>query len=303
MLLTGLILLTGIFNCSPYSLPKDRYSYRDKNAFEFYLKSVDYFFNSEYQEALETIQKAIKLNKSFAQFHKLEGDIYFNLKHDDKALISYENALKYRSYFTEVYLAMAVIYKRNNDHANAVKAYDKVLLSDQKQIVAYLELADCYLVLDKSKLSLNSLEAYEKATIEYKVEPVSDYFYLLAKTYFQLKKYHEAIAELEKIKEPFNEKVYCLLGRCYYGLNEFDTGLHYFNKLLNNNNIGEYYYYRGIYFYNKNNLEDALTQFKRALELDESQIEVHYYLSRIYELKGDTEEALKQYKLYKSDVK
>ena len=301
--LIALILLIVIFNCDPYSLPKSKYSYQDKNAFEFYLKSVDLYLNGEYQQALQTIQTAIKLNKSFAQFYKLEGDIYFNLNKYDQALTSYESALKYRSSFTEVYLVMADIYKRNNDYVNAVITYNKILLYDKKQINIYLELTECYLVMDNIKFAFNSLENYKSEIIENDIKYSNDYYYLLGKTYFQAKKYRNAIEELEKIKEPFNEKVYCLLGRCYYGLEQYEKGLQFFNTLLSvNNNVGEYYYYRGIYFYNKNNLEDAITQFERALELDKSQRESHYYLSKIYEMKGNKEAADEQTRLYQRDV-
>jgi tetratricopeptide (TPR) repeat protein len=303
LILLNLILLICVLNCSPYSLAKNKYSYRDKNAFEFYLKSVDYFFNGEYQQALESIAQAIDLNKSFAQFHKLKGDIHFNINEDEQALISYKNAVKYRSDFTEVYLTMGEIYKRNNNYEDAVMAYNKVLFSDQKQLDSYLELAKCYLALGNSTMSFVSLEEYKKVINEFKRQPAPDYHFLLGKTYFILKRYNDAIMELQKIKEPLDEKVYCLLGRCYYGLEEYDTGLQYFNKLLNmNNDVGEYYYYRGIYFYNKNDYEDAMTQFKLALELDNSQRDAHYYLHKIYESIGNKEEALKQYQLYNSDL-
>ena len=298
-LLLNILIIIIMVNCSPYSLPPDKSYYKEENAFNFYKKSIDYFLGGEYQLALQTIQKAIDMNENIAQFHKFKGDIYFRIKEDDKALVSYQNAIHHRSNFTEVYIKMGQIYKKNINYDDAIKVYRKVLVSDQTQINAYLELAYCYLELSRFEMALNNLENYEKIVLETKTEPAKDYYFLLGKVYFKFNRYKDAIVELEKVRKPFSQRVYYLLGRCHYGLHEYDLGLEYFNKLLSfDSEVGEYYLYRGIYFYNKNDFEDAVRQFRRALELDNSQKKAHYYLGKIYESYGKHEEAQKEFQQY-----
>ena len=88
-------------------------------------------------------------------------------------------------------------------------------------------------------------------------------------------------------------------GLDYYGLENFEVGVSYFNKLLNiDKENGEWYLYRGIYYYQKNDLKDAKTQFNHALVLDAGLTESQYYLGKIYLANRDEKTALETFNLY-----
>jgi len=126
----------------------------------------------------------------------------------------------------------------------------------------------------------------------------------LGKTLFNLGDYAESIVQLKQVGALLADdmEVLALLGRNYYALKDFESGLSFFNRLTQkDNSSGEWYLYRGIYFYHKNDYGDAKGQFMIALDLDKSLAEVQYYLAKIYESEGDLQNALISYRLYRDN--
>jgi tetratricopeptide (TPR) repeat protein len=94
------------------------------------------------------------------------------------------------------------------------------------------------------------------------------------------------------------------LGKSYYQTDDFERGLDCFNELINiDDKVGMWYLYRGIYFYQKGNFDDAISQLVYAQSLDETIQEVHLFLGRSYEAQGETEKALKEFSIYREGMR
>ncbi len=296
----SLILLFQFINhCAPYSLPeKKTYSEKD-DPYTYYIQSVKAYGEKNYPLALENINQSILLNKDMAKFYQMKGEIYRAQFDYTQALIVFNQALKKHSNFIDVHVSIGEIYQVQDQYDEAIRAYKRVFVLDPQKIDIILRIVQCYIPLDELDVAQYNLDIYEKSAQEYSMPLNDDYFLLRGEILFKLNKYEESITFLQSIRKP-TQKSLKLQGLDYYRLGNYETGVSFFNKLLNiDKEIGEWYFYRGIYYYQKNDLKDAQTQFKHALSLDPGLTKTQYYLGKIYLANGDETAALEAFNLYR----
>jgi len=294
-------VLALCLQCNPYSLPENKFS-QGETAFTVYQKALDEYKTGEVDEALVLIKQALTMNSGVAYFHELEGDIYRKKGDYRNALTSYERATTLRSNYPEVYRSQAEIYIALGAHGEAIKSYKKIIANDPTRIKVYLNIAEQYAAIREYAVALNSLADYRREKMAFGEEPESSYYKIRGQIYLSQKLYREAIPDLKRFNdlEPDHLEGLALLGACYYAVDEYENGLVYFNRLIRlDENNGKWYMYRGIYFFKKNDLNDAEGQFRFALELDPSLYATHYYLGKIYKLRGEVESALEELRLYR----
>ncbi len=294
-------VISFCLQCNPYSLPEKKIS-QGETAFTVYQKALEQYKAGDLDESLVLIKKALTMNSGVAYFHELEGDIYRKRGDYRFALKSYERATTLRSNYPEVYRSQAEIYIALGAHEEAIKSYKKIIANDPTKINVYLNIAEQYADIREYAVALNSLADYRREKIAFGDEPESSYFKIRGQIYLSQKLYREAIPDLKQFNElePDDLRGLALLGACYYAVDEYETGLKYFNRLIRlDEQNGKWYMYRGIYFFKKNNLNDAEGQFRFALELDPSLYATHYYLGKIYKERGEVDSALEELKLYR----
>jgi tetratricopeptide (TPR) repeat protein len=297
-----IILISFLLSCSPYSLPEPEEKPPREDAFAYYQESMQNFNDGNYESALENIQAAIKIHQNFANFYKMEGDVYNQMAKYDLALKSYESAITQRSNFIEVHQKMAEIYFKHGRYDEAIRSFRKVLVLEPEETDMYLRIAQCFIALDELEIALNNLTDYTKNEKNYS----GDYYLLKGIAYYNLRRYSDVIDELHQFEDQIDAStdLLYLLGRSYYGIKDYDNGLKCFNKLIQKDATqGEYFFYRAIYFFVKENYSDAEMQFKYALELDSSIAMAHYYLGQIYGIKWQVDKALEEFSLFQQKKK
>ena len=298
-----ILLLLADISCAPYSLPeKKTYSQKD-DPYAHYLEGLEAYRAEDYTLALEKVNQALKLNNNLAQFYQLKGNIYRRLFDYDQALLAYQNALKKRSNFTDVHETMGDIYQELGQYDEAVRAFKRVTVLDPSQIEIILKIANCYILWEELEVAQHHLDNYEKSAAHHAVKLSDKYFLLRGEVLFRMGHYDQSITFLKKIGTT-SKRAYHLLGKNYYELNEFESGVTYFNNLLHlEKENGEWYFYRGIYYYNKQDYNDALGQFQIALSLDSNLVEVHYYLGKILLSEGRDIPALEEFRIYRQKMR
>jgi tetratricopeptide (TPR) repeat protein len=302
-LLASLGLLPG---CAPYSLPEPKVYSNKEAALTVYMQSQDLYQADEYVQALQLIDSALAINQNFAQFYQLKGDILRKLARYDSALVSYLAAISQRSNYTEVYISIAEIYHQQNHFHESVRYYRKALAVDTTLTPLYLEIVNNYISLQEWEVGLNMLDDYSRLLQSRGQQVNPDYYYLKGKILFNQKYYTQAVQELLQYRPETasHQAVLALLGRSYYNLANYESGIPYFNKLVRMDaKKGEWYYYRGIYYFQKNNLADARNQFDTALSSDSTMYNCHYYLGKIYELQGEVTRAVEEFRLYRESMR
>jgi len=293
-----LLILLIAPGCAPYSLPeKKTYSEKD-DPYIYYAQSLEAYESRDYQSALENINNALKLNKNLAQFYQLKGDIHKSLSENEMAIETYKMAIQKRSNFIEVHMSLAELYEKLKNYEEAIRYYKRASGLEPERIEILLNIVDCYIQWNEMVVADHYLNTYKKTATEFK-KPVTDrYNVLRGEVLFLLNDYAQSLEFLNNVSEPDSLTLY-LYGKNYYALKQFDKGVTYFNKLLNDDKTnGAWYHYRGIYFYEQKDYEDAKGQFLYAVELDSTLFESHYYLGKIYLEENDPNAALDEFKNY-----
>ena len=300
--LLSVIILTSIFlcipACAPYSLPEKRvYSEKD-DPYIYYAESIEAYDKKDYQLALKKIDQALILNSNLAQFYQLRGDICRALLEYDKAIEAYNIAIKKRSNFVDVHLSIASLYEELKQYDEATRSYKRAAGLEPSRIDIILKIVNCYIQWNEMDVAEHHLNTYEKNAREQN-QPLSDRYYVLrGEVLFLKNRYEESLNFLNQVNQPDSLTLY-LYGKNYYALEDFTTGVTYFNKLLNEDEgRGRWYFYRGIYFFSQKDYNDAKGQFEHGLKLDNTLYETHYYLGIIFFNEGNNTAALKEFQNY-----
>jgi tetratricopeptide (TPR) repeat protein len=264
---------------------------------------MEAYQSENYVLALEKINQAIVLNDKLAHFYQLKGDINRKLFKNQEALKAYNTAVLKRSNFAEVYESMGDIYRNQERYDEAVRAYKKVSTLKPDDLEIILKIAQCYILWTEFEVAQYHLDVFKKNTSAQNQPLSDDYFLLRGEAFFHTKDFEKSVDALKNIKYPGVE-TYALLGKNYYQLGDYELGVSYFSKLVSlEKEKGEWYLYRGMYFFYKKDFGDAKGQLEYALQLDDGLVESHYYLGKIYVSEGRTAEALKELILYRQKMR
>lgn len=173
----------------------------------------------------------------------------------------------------QVELNKGIQYFNNNDINNAINSFKNVINIDPKNATAYYYLGRCF---QKQGNNDGALQKYNKA-IELKADYI-EAIYEKGNLQYSLKQYDPAIATLNKIIQIFAEKqmpANNLLGDVYYDiamsysyLNNIDAAILNFKKVLEINPQNAYAHYNlGLAYYKKNQKDLAITHLNIFLQL------------------------------------
>jgi len=204
---------------------------------------------------------------------------------------------------------IALSYFKNNDFRKAIKIYEQI---NPKNSDVYLSIANCYTLLKNYKKAQENLE---NAT---KIDPTnSDIYYALALSYLNQNSPQSAKRELHKAiaLNKNNLKAQKLLnsivineisvilenaGNLYYQKN-YEGALEILNSALQKYGAHtQLFYYRGMINQAQNKYIEALEDYKKVTEIDNSYDPVYYSLGTLFEKIGKEKDALNAYERYLS---
>ena len=112
-------------------------------------EGFDYLQNQDYQEAINSLNRAIEQDSKdpFAYYYR--GFSYLQLKDYNKAISDLEKATILDSTFSEAYGAQAVAYLELNDYEEAVKAATKAIIYNPKDTTSFFTRGVAYNFLGK----------------------------------------------------------------------------------------------------------------------------------------------------------
>ncbi|MCS6873310.1 MAG: tetratricopeptide repeat protein [Pyrinomonadaceae bacterium] len=215
--LEDLYLTVGILYLEKGDLAKaDEYiskaAVKSETAETKYLKGVVYYRLDKYQEALATLNDAVRLDPNNAEAYYYLGETYDRLNREQEALDSYRQATRLNPNFFEAWFDMGVILYNRNRYEDAIEAYKKAIQLRPDYGEAYLNLANA---LRKTKKYQEAVSYYEVAAnfIKDDADLYSEWGFCLA----VLGKWNNAIEKLTAATNVSADSVdYANLGWAYY---------------------------------------------------------------------------------------
>jgi TolA-binding protein len=245
-------------------------STKRNNAF---IDVADYYFKTgKYAYAAKWYKKVNTTNLTL----KKEEEYNFNYAYSLFSSKNYTEAKRYflpildsQEYGSQAKYYYGYIAYNQDDYATAATYLEEVENNESfKGDVSYY-LADINFKLGKFEEALNNgLPLLEKVRgVDH-----SELSKIIGESYFNLKKYDEAIPHLNNYKGKrgkWNNTDYYLLGYAYYKQNDFENAISNFNKIVSGNNgvAQNAYYHLGECYLKLNQKSEALNAFRNASQM------------------------------------
>lgn len=248
-----------------------------KNAKLYNNLGITYTKFGDIESAKSNFKKAIALNKNY-------NEPYLNLaKLEPKASEVYlKQALKANPNDQYVYYALGNVYMKRKDYKNAIKNFEKATAIDTSYFEPYFALAVCYSEMEDYTKAM----AYvRKASELNNKSPELPYY--LARLCLLNNRISEAQKYLEEaIRKGENPVYYVELGKIYYSKEDWSSAQNCFQKAvlldMKYDNEAELHNYLGLCDYKNHDIESALTNLKKAVELEPRNIMYNYNLAQVY---------------------
>lgn len=291
-----------------------------KKSIEEYIFIARAYMNAstpDYKAAIEVLNRAKAVNPNDAQLQLALGDAFYGDKNQNEAYVAYRAAYGTDSSLIRAKMQSGVLLKGARAFNEAVKAYDEVIALNPNYGPVYRELAETYYLwanTDGKKYTENiqkSLGFYEKymSLTDYSLSSRMRHadFLILAKDYKALEIEANKMKELDKV----NPRILRYLGYAAFENGNIDaaiTALTDFTTKSTNKVIARDYFYlaqaktkkaQGAdgMITDKVAFDDVLSNYKKAIELDEKIANELNAIGKAYFTKKQYKEAASVFEL------
>ncbi|MEN9909076.1 MAG: hypothetical protein RLZZ540_2225 [Bacteroidota bacterium] len=238
-----------------------------------YIEVAHYYFNQgNYAEALKRFEKVDESQlsaKDKDRFNFQKGYSLFSSNNKKEAKTYFNKVLKSEVYGSQAKYYLGFMAYEGDNYQEANKYFDQVS-GDEK----YAEKLSYYQA-DMSFKSGNFEKAIalgQKAMGKSNAQEKSELNKIIGESYFNLKKYSEAIPYLVAYKGKrgkWNNTDYYQLGYAYYKQNDFENAIAQFNKIIGGKDsvAQNAYYHLGESYLKLDKKQQALNAFKNASEM------------------------------------
>lgn len=296
----------------------------DHQAALLYEKGNIFSANTQYEEAIVSYDKALRLKPDFSQAWFNRGSILYQVGKYKESLISYERALQINSNDHEAWQSRGNVLGHLGRYEEAIASYDCSLQIDPNQYISWYDRGLALSVLGRYKeailsfdktltinpnqyrswynrgVVLGNLGRYTEALNSYdialKLNPNDrEVWKNQGAMLGNLERYEEEIFAYKKALEldDSDYEIWYNQGLAFRQLGRYEEAVVSFDKALElNPNDYEAWYDRGNALGDLSKYEDAITSFDKSLQINPDKHEAYYSKACAYALKGDLELAL-----------
>ena len=232
-----------------------------------------YFDNEKYRYALKWFSKIKdsdvpknEINRySFNKAYTL-----FSAKKFKKSKPYFEKIKNVNKYESDAYYYLGYISYQLEDYDSAVESFRNVSNNKQRENLTFFQVEMNFRLgrFEKAiELGLKELKYIKEGLL------ISEISKIVGESYFNLKKYKNALKYLEKYKGKkgkWSNVDYYQLGYTYYKTGDYENAINQFNKIIqiNNDLAQNAYYYLGDSYLKNNQKSAALSAFRKAFKMN-----------------------------------
>lgn len=280
----------------------------------YYIAQI-YYLQGKYDEVINYAPALLDSAniKRQPEIAHLLGDAYFKKGKYSDALPYFEKYQKSASQLSRGdYYQIAYSYYKANDFTKAILYFKKSIKdADSLTQLAHYHMADCYIHSNNKQLARISMQTASKMNFDKEIQ--EDALFNFAKLAFELSynPYQEAISAFETYisqypNSPRLDEAYNYLVNVYLTTKNYKDALTSIEKIQQKSQNMQFAYqkiayYRGVELFNDKSLENAITNFNKALiyPKDKSINALSYYWKgEAYYRMGNYTDAIKAYKSF-----
>lgn len=255
--------------------------------------AASYYENGQIEKAIETYQKAVRINpEDFDSWYYL-GVAYGDTNQWNKAIEALQKAL---SINPEGYVAWSVLgyaYRNSNETAKAVEAFQQALHINPKDAIAWYNLGLSFMHTGEDK---KATWAYQNAV---KFNPDFDYgWYQLGLSFAHTGENAKAITSYQKAVQINPEFAYAWskLGLSFMNIGEAEKAIEAIQKaIIIESENADFWYYLGLVNGNIGQTAKAIEVLKKAVNINPKHANAWAVLGYVYDQKDETTKALEAY--------
>ncbi len=267
----------------------ERQKQNQMTAWDYWRQGERYYKLQQYDEAIQSLSKAIREQSNTAQFYNSRGNVYEGLGDYKKAMSDYDKAIELNPEYSAAFNSRGIICYEWKDYDRAIANYNKALEFTPNYCAAFNNRGNVY----------DKLGDYEKALSDYNkaIEIDSEYSYAYnnrGRIYDKLGDYEKAVSDYNKAIEINSEYSYAYNNRglVYGELGEYEKAVSDYNKAIEldstyikpYNNCGKLHKKNGDY-------EKAIDMFTKAIHLDPNNKNIYLERAEVYRLMGEEKKA------------
>ncbi len=307
-----------VLNVAPADIEKMDYDsdYYNEKGQEFYAKkdlnvAIEYFFKAINMDkrnaqaynnlgmcywlknnptlAIKYFKKAHWLNKNYTQPLVNMALLYKQLGWVKQEFYCLQKATKCNPNDYWAYYLLGDYYKDKGMYPKALDNYKEAVKINEKFTQAYMALAMTFFETEEFNYTLAALNKYNE------LNPNSDYsYYMLARTNLVLGRYESAKQDILKAMEiSYSIQYKYELAKIEYYLENYLEALNIFQEVFQTKNSAEVLNYSGLCNYKLKNINEAMSDFTKAIELDGLRPVYYYNLALCYKSLDDKKNYIK----------
>ena len=244
------------------------------------------------------------------------GKIYAGRGEIPKAITAQQEAINRDPNFADAHFQLGVLYSRNRNWQAAITAFLKTLEISPTMPNVHYQLARCYRQignLPKAEASMTRFRSLKKVDTDIQKHLEATFvadadnkvaaLVKLAYTYLKYERYPDAAREFERISKYARSDVDIAqisagFGRIALEQGDVPQAITYYKRAVQ---LGlkttDTYHYLGIAYMQKRDAQNAIKQFKHAIKLNTDNAESHLMLGTLYTTGGRYHDAEKHYQL------
>ncbi|HEX2866501.1 MAG TPA: tetratricopeptide repeat protein [Ignavibacteriales bacterium] len=248
---------------------------------------------------IQLLSKAKTVSKRNPRIFERLGDIYLRLVNGSMAIQNYQTAIDYDSANVESYIGIGQIYSKIRNYNDAEANFKKAITVDSTYSPAYREFGEYYYA---RKEYMKAAEMYKKY-LDYS-DVTKDKLVRYATMLYLAKDYNTAIAVINQVSEKGgtpDAQLQHVLAYSLFSIDDAQRGIPAFEKYFQMTDPKEItstdYDYLGKLEAKAGNDSLAIENYKKALALDSTRIDLHGDIANLYFKDKKWDDAAKQYEL------
>jgi len=247
--------------------------------------------------ALVYLNYGLNINAKYAEFHRVLGDLETMKKNYGAAANAYDRAIFFDPKSATAYRNLGFIHLLSHSWQEASLALNKSVAINPDQFLVYKYLGDLYYATGKYADAEKNYRIFLDRA-EFTIDDQERFAIVL----FFNKKYKESATLLEKLQEQSKDESVILRIRGYiaYETGDFQNGVDYMKKFFALHRpdkviASDFTYYARL-LQNTGNELGAIENYKKAIEIDSSQIEILEEIAKLSAKNRMHKEAADYYK-------
>lgn len=264
------------------------------NSINYYRRALFFYQETEYDQAMADIERAINIDDLVAEYFYLEGNIYYDDKKFEDAFRSYQSAVELDNKHVEALLKLSSLELALENYQLALDMVNKALKVEPMNADAYYLKGFIYLNGGDTAIAISS---YRTA-----VEVNSDHYntYIMLGKLYALEKHEYAGDYYDNALRIRPNSVEALYNKGVYlqSIEEYDEAYFLYDQIIELDSSSYFAYYNRGYMMliSDSSYSGAIKEFEKSLRYYPYYFEAFYNIGLCYENQGDYEKAAEYYK-------